>query len=68
MFDKFTVEISKDEIQKLITEKFKQLHPGFVIKNLTFTGSQQYDMRNEPCGYKFDGAKIALETNIIHVP
>lgn len=68
MFDKFIVEISKDEIQKLITEKFKQLHPGFVVKTVAFNGSQQYDMRNEPFGYAFSGAKITLETNVNHVP
>lgn len=55
---KISIELTEGSIKELIGDAFRNHMPGYVIKKITFSVADSYDMMGEHCGYQFGGAKI----------
>lgn len=56
-----TVDLNSSLIESMVREAFKDHMPGFCVDKVTFSTSQDWDMRGEPCNIKFSGAKVTFK-------
>lgn len=53
-----SLDLTEKDVKAILKNALKDQMPGFAVGDIVFSTSTDYDMRGEPCGTKFGGAKI----------
>lgn len=53
-----SLDLTEKDVKAILKDALKDQMPGFVVEDITFSTSTEYDMRGDSCGYRFGGAKI----------
>lgn len=53
-----SLDLTEKDVKAILKDALKDQMPGFVVEDVVFSTSTEYDMRGESCGTKFGGAKI----------
>lgn len=53
-----SLDLTEKDVKAILKDALKNQMPGFVVEDVMFSTSTEYDMRGDSCGVKFGGAKI----------
>lgn len=53
-----SLDLTEKDVKAILKDALKNQMPGFIVEDVTFSTSTEYDMRGESCGTKFGGAKV----------
>lgn len=53
-----SLDLTEKDVKAILKDALKNQMPGFVVEDVMFSTSTEYDMRGDSCGTKFGGAKV----------